>query len=144
MFLPLKGSRMPKTNSAPGKTIIWTAAIVIAALLAGVIWWFGLRKSSPVSKVTPVAAVPTNAVTTEEGIILKENFETLDQGKWPKDWKGWDSGKDARMQVKEESGHHLLEFTTTGGFRMRLSRFVPLSPNYDTYDFSVRARVVNM
>ena len=90
------------------------------------------------------AVEPETAAVADDSIVLKEDFKTLDSGKWPKDWKGWESGKSRRMKIKDEGGHHFLEFTATNAYRMRLSRIVPCSQKYNTYDFSVRARVQDM
>src|ERR1700677_4291841 len=99
----LKGVKMPNSKSGPSDGIIWIAGIVVlVVLLAGAGGRLGFRvghAKSVVSGDTPAArpAVAPEAAVDPDSIILKEEFVDLDSGKWPKNWKGWESSKNSRM-----------------------------------------------
>jgi hypothetical protein len=137
---------MPPSKTNSSNAMGWTAGIIAVVLLAGVTFWLVSRKAPlpPAPKTAAPTVAPETAPAADDSVILKEDFATLDAGKWPKDWQGWENGKNRKMKIKEDGRRHFLEFTASNAFKMRLSRVVPCSQNYSAYDFSIRARVEDM
>ena len=109
----------------------YLAVIIVSCLLLGAGgWWLKTRMAK-------WAGEP-------EQIIFAEDFEKLGADNRPIGWMWPDPGKGETRDIKTETGNHLMEYTSEGGYTHPAVYRLSLNPEWRSLRVSVRVRTRNL